>query len=93
MENTGRSTSCTNHNLRTFLKKHNIRHEKNLFDTIHDPLVVSDDTANFELRPNKRNINDSRNSSSFYTNVLIKRFHPAPNNDNNSSEAGPSNST
>ncbi|CAB4388760.1 unnamed protein product [Rhizophagus irregularis] len=62
-------------------------------DTIHDPLVVSDDTANFELRPNKRNINDSRNSSSFYTNVLIKHFHPAPNNDNDSSKAGPSNST
>ncbi|CAB4494738.1 unnamed protein product [Rhizophagus irregularis] len=86
--------SRTNQNLRKFLRKYNIRHEGNLFDTIHEPLVVSDDTGDFELRPNKRITDDSRNSSSLNINVPNKKncSHPTPINDNDSVEVGPSHS-
>ncbi|CAB4420542.1 unnamed protein product [Rhizophagus irregularis] len=74
----GRSRRSLNQNLCKFLKKHNIPYQQNLFNTIHKPLVVSDNTKATESRPYKCNINDPRNSFSLYIDPPTKHPRPAP---------------
>ncbi|CAB4392971.1 unnamed protein product [Rhizophagus irregularis] len=79
-----------NANLKKFLTKHNIRQQDNFFEPTHEPLIVSDDTATLQSRPNKRDMNNI--STSFNIDSPSKHFRPAPIDDYDSVETGPSNS-
>ncbi|PKY53157.1 hypothetical protein RhiirA4_471209 [Rhizophagus irregularis] len=88
----GPSRRRLNGNLKNFSKKHNLRHQSNFFDATYEPLEVSDDTAILQLRPNKRDINNNRNGLSLHIDTPSKCSRPAPTDESDSSEAGPSNS-
>ncbi|CAG8680866.1 hypothetical protein GLOIN_2v1765013 [Rhizophagus irregularis DAOM 181602=DAOM 197198] len=92
LKDAGQKRQNINRNLKKFLKNHNLRHHLNFFDTIYDPLVVLDDTATLESRPNKRNMDNSRIFMSLNNDSPSKRSHPAPIEENDSVVAGPSNS-
>ncbi|UZO23958.1 uncharacterized protein OCT59_016286 [Rhizophagus irregularis] len=88
----GRSYGFLERDLKKFLKDHKIRREHTIFVPSYKQLVVSDDTTTLESRPNKRNINDRRNLFSSHIDTPQKRSRLVPNNDYDSTEAGPSNS-
>ncbi|CAB5202640.1 hypothetical protein RhiirA5_433136 [Rhizophagus irregularis] len=57
----GRSHGFLERDLKKFLKDYKIRRQHTIFVPSYKQLVVSDDTATLESRPNKRNVNDRRN--------------------------------
>ncbi|CAB4442916.1 unnamed protein product [Rhizophagus irregularis] len=55
------SRKCLNITLAKFLRTNNIRYQGNLFDKIHTPIIVSDDTEAIEHHPNKWDSNHNKN--------------------------------